>query len=535
LRYFLSIFVLFSLCLYGETLITKQWLQNKPRSYAKDFYIWRYLNQNITPDDAIWALGEAKNVNNKLFRRYANKLHHKSTSRIVQCMKMKPSLLYKQDADCIKNGLTAYKATKLTKKQLLNVSEKIDKQYPKLANVLKILSSNKPFDRLVQSDNKLFFDTFNQVGTTYRIKYFNHKFSNKLLTRLKSDKKKFAVMIKKIVTTLAMGKAQQSLFDIDTKNLSHQTSFFLAINSIRYNQLTQAIQYLQQSYKTAYFRFDKDKVLFWQYKISHDKSYLRELALSWDINIYSLFAKELLHIEPHNIKFGVKLANSDLTSYDISDPFAWLAVLRHIKKLDKQKLLKYKSIFTTQQTQGHISFIQERYDRYKIAYFAKPYDMIIKNYSIERQALIYALARQESRFIPTSISPSYALGVMQIMPFLSKALAKQLKEQYDIDKQLIPSINIKYANKHLNYLERKLNHNVLLIAYAYNGGIGFTKRMLKNGFFKLGKYDPYISMELIPYDESRRYGKKVLANYIIYYNNLAKNKKISILKDKFFY
>ena len=49
-----------------------------------------------------------------------------------------------------------------------------------------------------------------------------------------------------------------------------------------------------------------------------------------------------------------------------------------------------------------------------------------------RKSLIYALGRQESRFIPTSVSSSYAMGTMQIMPFLSKAIAKELKESYNI-------------------------------------------------------------------------------------------------------
>jgi len=52
--------------------------------------------------------------------------------------------------------------------------------------------------------------------------------------------------------------------------------------------------------------------------------------------------------------------------------------------------------------------------------------------------------------------------------------------------------------------------------------------MLKNGLFKKDKFDPFISMELVPYKESRKYGKKVLANYYIYLNLLGKK---STLKE----
>ena len=33
-------------------------------------------------------------------------------------------------------------------------------------------------------------------------------------------------------------------------------------------------------------------------------------------------------------------------------------------------------------------------------------------------------------------------------------------------------------------------------------------------------------MELLPYDETKKYGKKVLANYFIYQNYLNKNNKV---------
>ena len=118
---------------------------------------------------------------------------------------------------------------------------------------------------------------------------------------------------------------------------------------------------------------------------------------------------------------------------------------------------------------------------------------------------------------------------MQIMPFLSKAIAKQLKESYDIDKQLTPKTNIRYGIHHLKYLKKALRHP-LFIAYAYNGGIGFTKRMLKEGLFKKGKFEPFLSMELLPYDETKKYGKKVLANYFIYQNYLNSKDKISFDK-----
>ena len=92
--------------------------------------------------------------------------------------------------------------------------------------------------------------------------------------------------------------------------------------------------------------------------------------------------------------------------------------------------------------------------------------------------------------------------------------------------------NLKFANHHLDFLEYRLK-NPLFIAYAYNGGIGFTKRFLKGNKFIANKaYEPFMSMELMANDQSREYGKRVLTNYIIY-RYLQKNQITlkQIIKD----
>ena len=79
---------------------------------------------------------------------------------------------------------------------------------------------------------------------------------------------------------------------------------------------------------------------------------------------------------------------------------------------------------------------------------------------------------------------------------------------------------MKYAKKHLLWLAKRLD-NPLFISYAYNGGIGFTRRKVIPFFKFKGIYEPFLSMEMVPYIESRKYGKKVLTNYVIYYNKLG--------------
>jgi len=153
-----------------------------------------------------------------------------------------------------------------------------------------------------------------------------------------------------------------------------------------------------------------------------------------------------------------------------------------------------------------------------------PYKETFSQFSNDKQALLYALARQESLFIPTAISTSYALGIMQLMPFNVKAIAKELNQENEISylDMFDPAVNVPYAEYFTRPLIKEFNHP-LFISYAYNGGPGFTRRLLaKNYLFKKNNpLDPWYSMEMIPYEESRVYGKKVLANYVIYQKELG--------------
>ena len=509
--------------------ITLGFLNSKPRSIYKDYYIWRYLDQNISSKTALKLLGEAKRVNRKLFIKFAKKIDDKSYKKILKCYKMKPKEFLKSDADCIKIGFSSYDATKLSHNDLVLIDKKVSKKYPKLHNIYQILLSKKPFLELLKSDKDTFFETFNNVGSLYREKNFNHILDKNFLKAVKNDKR-FNQSIKLIATDMKLDRLQCSLLDINSSNLSAKTNFFLFLNALRHNKKKLAKRYLFLAKNKFYFKFDKDKTLFWQYLVYNDLEVLYQLTKSFDANIYSLYALEKLGVKPSNIKV-IKKCSDIKSSVNITKPFKWLQILSKINKKDTN-LTKLSKKFSSCDELPVKSFILERENFKEYNYFILPYYKYLQKYPKDKQALLLAVARQESRFIPSSISSSYALGMMQFMPFLAKATAKQKKiKNFDLDDMFKPKISYNFAYDHLNYLQKKLKHP-LFIAYAYNGGIGFTKRMLKNGLFKKGIYEPFLSMELVPYDESRRYAKKVLANYIIYKNILGEKVSIKTLLKK---
>jgi soluble lytic murein transglycosylase len=177
-------------------------------------------------------------------------------------------------------------------------------------------------------------------------------------------------------------------------------------------------------------------------------------------------------------------------------------------------------------TVGMHTYLKARACNYRKSYFPLPYRRTMKKFSKERQALIYAIARQESRFVPASVSRSFALGMMQFMPFLIDHVAKEKGEHIDYDMIFFPKKAIEYADFHLDYLNKWLYHP-LFVAYAYNGGIGFTRKLIKNkSYFRRGPFEPYLSMEKMTNVEAREYGKRVLTNYVVYLNKLGKPTRI---------
>jgi len=524
---FIILFALFLNFSYAKN-ISFDFLNNLPRSTSKDYYIWKYLDNNITTKQAYILMSQVYNMNKKLFIKFAKKINNPNYKKILKCYKMKPNEFFKSDADCIKIGFSIYDATKISKQKLKIIENIEQNKYPNFYQSLRIISDKNPFKKLMKSNKDIFFKVFNKVGSAYREKYFNHTIPKNKLKDLISDKK-FNQTIKLIVTNPKLNYLQKSLLNINSNKLDANSIFFLGLNALRFNQNKKALKYFKQAKIKYYFRFDKDKVLFWQYLITKNKDYLQKLSKSFEINIYSLYASELLSIPYKKVISNLHCENIK-PHENIKNPFAWLHLLNKIDKKETN-LTKMAKNFKSCKELPYKAFVLTKLN-YKNNYFIMPYKKYINNYNNDEKALIYAIGRQESRFIPSSISSSYALGIMQFMPFLAKATAKQKKiKDFDLDMMFDPKISYTFSANYINYLKKHLN-NPLLIAYAYNGGIGFTKRLLKEGFFKKGKYEPFLSMELIPYDESKRYAKKVLANYIIYKKLLGKPIKITTLFQK---
>ncbi|MCW8822241.1 MAG: transglycosylase SLT domain-containing protein [Sulfurovum sp.] len=280
----------------------------------------------------------------------------------------------------------------------------------------------------------------------------------------------------------------------------------------------QAAGHFDIASKTYIDRYNIDKSLFWLYMSTKNETYIKLLRDSCDVNIYTLMAADTINGRyPKTITESIW--KSRTFGFDIEDPIDWAKVKQKMNAgVDLNDLA---DDHRSQECIGIYTYLKARACNYTDSYFPMPYRDAMKHMSPQRQALIYALARQESRFVPASVSRSFALGMMQFMPFLIEHVAKEKGEKIDLDEIFNPYKAIEYADFHLDYLTKYLHHP-LFIAYAYNGGIGFTRRYIKDGRnFRKGHYEPYMSMEMMENEQAKEYGKKVLANYVIYLNKLG--------------
>src|SRR5208282_3456429 len=132
-------------------------------------------------------------------------------------------------------------------------------------------------------------------------------------------------------------------------------------------------------------------------------------------------------------------------------------------------------------------------------------------------AFVYGLMRQESRFVPDIVSGSGAIGLMQLMPPTARWVAHKTGRSTERTPQLEdPELNIQFGSYYLRYVLGRLDGLQALGAAAYNAGPGRAQAW--RGAVPL---EGAIYVETIPFNETRDYAKKVLANAMFYQAQLG--------------
>lgn len=526
----IALFLCFGVFLYAD-LVEFEKLILKPKSLAKDYYIYRLLTEGNATKEQAKALYPQIRIKSSKILKAIHKLYIPSPKAEDRCKYLSKKNFLLDKADCQAIRLNPNFVLTLNSKEKKQILKNMQPKYKQIAHYIEVLSNKNKSYAISKTDAKTYMQIYKSFSTKTKAKYFNHNLSANLLKTL-SNEPYFEQYIKNILFAKSYNKTKKSLLKINHSTKNPASNFYLALNAIKLKNEKIAIKFLEAAHKYSDIRYDKDRALLWLYLLKNDKQYLVKLANSFELNFYSVYAREKLNLAPIKV-FTPKPNIEKFDNFKANDPFYWDDVKNAISDLNASQKKEYAKMFFTKQTLPHYAYIMELASNFKDSYFIMPYNKYLSNKSLERQVMIYSISKQESRYIPTAISTSYALGLMQFMPFLAKHIAKELKvESFDLDFMFRPDVSLKFANFHLDYLEKYLKHP-LFISYAYNGGIGFTRRLLQSKlYFRNAKFEPFLSMELIPYAESREYGKKVLVNYVTYANLLDLNISLINLVEK---
>jgi len=143
-------------------------------------------------------------------------------------------------------------------------------------------------------------------------------------------------------------------------------------------------------------------------------------------------------------------------------------------------------------------------------------------YTLDR-ALVYAFARQESKFDARATSRVGARGLMQVLPTTASYILGERDLVLDDENKLYdPDYNMEVGQM---YIDRLMNRyaagtNLFMLAVAYNSGPGNLSRWMDSIEFR---DDPLLFIESIPTPETRGFIEQVFTNLWIYRARLGED------------
>ena len=212
-----------------------------------------------------------------------------------------------------------------------------------------------------------------------------------------------------------------------------------------------------------------------------------------------------------DVRRAVKLVQLDLRADSQRE---WLAIVRRFDDDTLNQAAIYaaaqgmhdRAINTANRT-------RERHDyalRYPVPWKAQ-FEAAARDNAVD-EAVLRGIARQESRFVPEIVSSAGAIGLMQVMPATARWIAKQSgRADYTPARIHDLDVNTQFGAYYFKYWLDRLDGSIALAAAAYNAGPGRAQAWRPSE-----PLDGAIWVETIPFNETRDYVKKVLANSVYY-------------------
>jgi soluble lytic murein transglycosylase len=127
-------------------------------------------------------------------------------------------------------------------------------------------------------------------------------------------------------------------------------------------------------------------------------------------------------------------------------------------------------------------------------------------------ALVRAIAREESSFDPEARSSVGAVGLIQLMGPTARRFAEPIGLPWDAAALRRPEVNLRVGARFLGFLTQRYPGRAGLVPGAYNAGEASVDR------WRRARPDEPLDafVENIPFDETRRYTRRVLQSWGVY-------------------
>ena len=169
------------------------------------------------------------------------------------------------------------------------------------------------------------------------------------------------------------------------------------------------------------------------------------------------------------------------------------------------------------------SYEKRFHNKYNYPIISTP--KFINGRKIPESAFILSIIRQESEFDLSANSHAGAKGLMQLMPYTAKLVAKQAKLPYSKSRLTTdPEYNINLGSHYIAGLILEYEGAYPFAIAAYNAGpkrVKYWKKINKDP--QIGQINYVDWIELIKFKETRNYVQRVLENYNVYRYILEQN------------
>jgi soluble lytic murein transglycosylase len=131
---------------------------------------------------------------------------------------------------------------------------------------------------------------------------------------------------------------------------------------------------------------------------------------------------------------------------------------------------------------------------------------------------LLSIARQESEFNTRTVSGAGARGILQVMPITARHVCRDYKIKCELDRLLTDgAYNASIASAYITDRMSEFQGSYVLTFAGYNAGPGRARQWIGEfGDPRDPKIDPVDWIHRIPFEETREYVQKVLANVQIY-------------------